>query len=76
MEKPNSFRFSNDEVRKINFMLPKGYKLVPKEDIIKKDVPKAAKKPKILAPPPPTAPLPPAVVVSKPKSEKAKEEEY
>jgi hypothetical protein len=66
MERSNTFKLSNEEVRKLNHLLPKGYKFVMREEIIKKDVPKPAKKPKPL----PAQPLPPPlpVAISKPRS--------
>jgi hypothetical protein len=66
MEKSNTFKFSNEEVRKMKYILPKGYKFVPREEIIKKEVPKTVKKPRAPVPQPPTAPLP--AVVGKPRS--------
>ncbi len=66
MERSNSFKLSNEEVRKLNHLLPKGYKFVMREEIIKKDMPKPAKKPK----PAPAQPLPPPppAAISKPRS--------
>lgn len=44
MEKLALFKFSAEELRKINILLPKGYKFVPREDIVKKKINKIEKK--------------------------------
>ena len=68
-----AFRFSNDELKKINNLLPKGYKFITREEFLKKQVPKVIPKKKV-APPPAfivpneTLPLPP-----KPKHQKIEE---
>lgn len=77
MEKRVSFKFSTEELRKINLLLPRGYKFVTKDDLERKDAQKALKKkvapppppPEVIAPPPPPKPRPDRV-------EKVKEEEY
>lgn len=39
MEKVHVYKFSTDEVKKLNHMMPKGYKLIFKEEFSKKDQP-------------------------------------
>ena len=61
MEKTNTFKLSSEEVRKLNHLLPKCYKFVQREEIVKKDMPKPAKKPKappVQLPPPAAPPIP------------------
>lgn len=51
MDNKHTFRFSTDELKKINHILPKGYKFVTKEDAAKREHIKMPKK-KISIPPP------------------------
>lgn len=71
MERTNSFKLSAEELRKINQLMPKGYKFVMREEIVKKDVSKGKKK---VGMPMPAA-LPPAnPPIAKMRSEKMKED--
>ena len=65
MEKITTFKLSSEEVRKLNHLLPKGYKFVQRDEIVKKDMPKALKRPKA----PPLQLLLPAapVIAAKPR---------
>jgi hypothetical protein len=76
MEKQSTFKFSNEELKKLNYLMPKGYKFVLREEIIKKDVPKAIRK-KVIVPPAalPNVPVVTAVI-TKTRSDKIKEDEY
>lgn len=71
MERSNAFKLSTEELKKINYLMPKGYKFVLREEIVKKDVPKSKKK---VIPPVPIAQQPPNPVFSKMRSEKMKED--
>lgn len=64
MEKANAFKLSGEELKKINHLIPKGYKFVLREEIVKKDVSKSKKK---VVMPVPVA-LPPAPVNTKMRS--------
>lgn len=70
MESGNTFKFSNEEVKKMNYLLPKGYKFVQRDEIEKKQSQKTIKK-KII--PPPVQTFTPAPQI-KPRIEKVKEE--
>ena len=71
MERTNSFKFSGEELKKINQLMPRGYKFVMREEIVKKDVSKGKKKGGM---PVPVA-LPPAnPVIAKMRSEKIRED--
>lgn len=71
MEKTNTFKLSSEELKKINHLMPKGYKFVLREEIVKKDVSKSKKKAVMSVP----VALPPANPVNtKMRSEKIKED--
>ena len=55
MESNLSFKFSGDELKKINVMLPRGYKFVTREELSKQKTQKVAVKKKL--PPPPPLPV-------------------
>ena len=61
MEKTTTFKLSSEEVRKLNHLLPKGYKFVQRDEIVKKDMPRAIKRTKA---PPLQLPLPTAPVIA------------
>lgn len=74
MENNTTFKLSNEEAKKLNYILPKGYKFVLREEIIKKDVSKPAKKPRGIQSQT-VAPTAPAII-PKTKSEKIKDDEF
>ena len=64
----NSFKFSGDELRKINLMLPRGYKFVTRDELQKKELqktvlPKKKASMQVYIPAPPKEVPPPSAVI-------------
>lgn len=56
MSNQQTFRFSTEELKKINILLPKGFKFITREELQKKETQRPVPKKRTPPPPPPTLP--------------------
>jgi hypothetical protein len=74
MEKIQTFKFSTEELKKINVLVPKGYKFVTRDELNKKETQKSI--PKRKTPQPLASAMSESVTPPLPKVKIEKEDEY